>query len=316
MGMRSTLLSVVCLSLGLICSTFAITNTRPIIGVLSQPSDSSVLKYGSEFIAASYVKWVEEGGARVAPISYTLSESELKALFNGINGVAFPGGGVDFGNEPQYMNTINSLWNWAITANTNGDYFPVWGTCMGFQEICMLQSGNWSLLSYYNSENYTVPLNFTSIASASRMFSNAPNGIYNALATQPITMNNHQYGVSPQTFAATPSLFNFFDVLSSNVDRNGREFLSTLESKKYPIYATQWHPEKPLYEWNIHEVINHSTDSILANQYTSNFFVSECRKSGHSFGNVTAETNSLIYNYQPVYIYNIINDFELGYFLN
>ena len=35
-------------------------------------------------------------------------------------------------------------------------------------------------------------------------------------------------------------------VLSTNVGRNGTEFVSSMEHKTYPIYATQFHPEKVL----------------------------------------------------------------------
>ena len=30
--------------------------------------------------------------------------------------------------------------------------------------------------------------------------------------------------------------------------------MSSMESKQYPIFAVQWHPEKPLFEWNPNEV--------------------------------------------------------------
>jgi anthranilate/para-aminobenzoate synthase component II len=49
-------------------------------------------------------------------------------------------------------------------------------------------------------------------------------------------------------FAATPSLNTFFNSLSTNKDRNGDEFISTIEAFDYPIYGSQWHPEKNPYE--------------------------------------------------------------------
>jgi len=275
-----------------------------------------VAQFGEQFIAASYIKFVEGAGARVAPIRYSLTETEIEVMFDSINGFLLPGGGVDFGTQHQYWINLNTIYSLAVKANQNGDYFPIWGTCMGFQELCLLQSQNMSLLSQYDSENYTVPLNFTSLASESKLFADASGDIMKILATEPVTMNNHMYGVSPSSYKSQSALNTFFDVLSFNDDRNGNVFLSTIESKDYPIYGTQWHPEKPLYEWNIHEVINHSTDSILANAYTADFFVSEARKSAHQFTTVEAETRALIYNYEPIYTYNYINDFEQGYFFN
>lgn len=45
-------------------------NLRPIIGILSLPSEESAWN-GKSYFAASYVKWIESGGARVVPLPYT-----------------------------------------------------------------------------------------------------------------------------------------------------------------------------------------------------------------------------------------------------
>eukprot|EP01133_Synstelium_polycarpum_P013238 gene13238-15556_t len=271
-------------------------------------------KLGDQYIAASYVKYVESGGARVAPIFYDIEAEDLKTLLSQINGVLLPGGGVDLNTQPAYYETLQLIWEYIITANDNADPMPLWGTCMGFQQLNMLAAKDLSILSYYNSENYTVPLDFTNLASGSRLFQNATQDIMTALATKPITMNNHMYGVAPTTFSATSSLYSFYDALSWNTDRVGNTFLSTIEAKNYPIYGTQWHPEKPLFEWWNQEVMDHSFESIKANQYTSNFFVNECRKSSHSFASQQSESAALIYNYQPVYSFDIEPDFEQVYY--
>lgn len=311
----ATLLSISLLLLGVLSNIHALNN-RPIIGVFTQPAGDEIAKFGQQYIAASYVKFMESAGARVVPIKYTISEGEARELFKSINGILLPGGGVDFGSQHQYWNTLSLLFNLAMSANKAGDYFPVWGTCMGFQEICLLTSQNMDLLASFDSENITLPLTFTPLVKSSRLFGNAPADIVKTLATLPVTMNNHHYGVAPADWNANRFLVETFNVLSTNVDRQGKEFVSTIEGKSVPFYASQWHPEKVSFEWNIHEVIDHSVESVLANQYVANFFVNESRKSTHSFGNETAETAALIYSYQPTYIYPEVNDFEQAYFFN
>lgn len=49
----------------------------------------------------------------------------------------------------------------------------------------------------------------------------------------------------------------------------------TNAGKKYPIYGTQWHPEKLSFEWTPKEVIDHSPDAIFVGQYMANFFVNQ-----------------------------------------
>jgi len=136
------------------------------------------------------------------------------------------------------------------------------------------------------------------------------------LGTYKVAMNNHVRGVAPSTYQEHSDLRDFFHIISTNKDRNGDVFISTVEAKEHPIYGVQWHPEKPLFEWNPTEAMNHSTDSVLANQYTADFFVTEARKSSHHFPSFDLESQSLIYNYQPVYTWPEVHDFEQCYFFD
>ena len=45
-------------------------------------------------------------------------------------------------------------------------------------------------------------------------------------------MNNHHFAVTTKTFANNPNLTEIFTVLSTNVDRKGVEFVSSMESKE------------------------------------------------------------------------------------
>ncbi len=109
-------------------------------------------------------------------------------------------------------------------------------------------------------------------------------------------------------------LTSFYRVLAINEDREGVQFISSMEGIQYPVYAQQWHAEKvrrsnpfvlftlqPQFEWTIDEDINHDASAIYAMQYFANFFVNECRKSLHSFPDQDTESKALIYNYSPVF---------------
>ena len=52
-----------------------------------------------------------------------------------------------------------------------------------------------------------------------------------------VTMNNHQSGVSPTTFTTNSALASFYRVLSTNVDRKGKPFVSSIEGIKYPVFG-------------------------------------------------------------------------------
>ena len=43
----------------------------------------------------------------------------------------------------------------------------------------------------------------------------------------------------------------YLQAKSSDACRNGSEYISTIEAKNYPFFGTQWHPEKPPYEFSL-----------------------------------------------------------------
>lgn len=45
-------------------------------------------------------------------------------------------------------------------ANKRGDYFPVWGTCLGFEQLTYLTSEQ-ALLTRTNTSGVSLPLNLT-----------------------------------------------------------------------------------------------------------------------------------------------------------
>jgi len=288
-------------------------NFRPIIGILTQPTDGVLTSYGTSYIAASYVKYAESGGARVVPIFHNSTFEELDSVFNNINGILFPGGGSDL-NGTQLFYAGQRLYRNAIQANWNGDYFPIFGHCQGFELLALITSQDFNILSSVDAENISMPLYLTDEAMESRWLGSAPSEVIEILTTEAVTMNNHVECVTPYDFENNEYLPRFYSVLSTNKDKEGKEFISLWEGNNFPIYGMQWHAEKPQFEWNPNEGINHSYDAIIAMQYFAQFMVQEARMNNHSYQSEDEEFNSLIYNYSPFYTENLVPDFEQVYF--
>jgi hypothetical protein len=70
-----------------------------------------------------------------------------------------------------------------------------------------------------------------------------PRGVVDKISKQPLAMENHHQGVSPQTWFSNGLLTDFFRVLTTTQDNNGKMYISTVESQRYPISGVQWHPE-------------------------------------------------------------------------
>ena len=49
-----------------------------------------------------------------------------------------------------------------VQSNDGGDYFPLWGTCLGFEMLSYLAAGrNHSVISSMDAVNLSLPLKFT-----------------------------------------------------------------------------------------------------------------------------------------------------------
>ncbi|XP_052419809.1 gamma-glutamyl hydrolase isoform X2 [Carassius gibelio] len=308
--------ALLCACVVVLCSAAPVKlpqrNDRPIIGILTQEVDNeSMRKFGKTYIPSSYVKYIESGGARVVPIRLNQSLAEHEQIFRSINGLLLIGGAVDL-QTSEFAHTAGIYFRLALKANDEGDYFPIWGTCLGFQLLTVLVAGE-NLLSKTTAENVTYPLNFTAEASSSRMFTNFPSDLRKALSQEPLTGNFHHYGVTKEAFMGNEKLSGFFSVLSTNIAQNGLEFVSTMEGRKHPFYGVQWHPEVNRFQWDPRYNFPHSSNAVRVSSLLAEFFVNEGRRSSHRFSEAAEESGALIYNYNPVYVANI-SAYEQTYF--
>lgn len=116
-----------------------------------------------------------------------------------------------------------------------------------------------------------------------------------------MTINYHEFCLTPENFTKS-GLNTFFNKISTNRDVNGVEFISSMEAINYPFFATQFHPEIPIFEFTLTSGqmnVPHEYEAILVGQYFARFFVNETRKNVHRFMNTRSENSALIYNYSP-----------------
>ncbi|XP_034441866.1 gamma-glutamyl hydrolase-like isoform X1 [Hippoglossus hippoglossus] len=274
-------------------------NSRPIIGVLADETrkDEQATR-GYSYIPACYVKYLEAAGARVVPVRLNLPEEEYTKIFNSINGLLLPGGVSNLLTSPN-SRTSGIFYNLALRANDASDYFPILGTCQGFQQLTVLTAKE-HLLTRTDTKAVALPLNFTPMAHSSRLFQSFPKDVLRSLTEENITPHFHKWSLSSEAFNGNPRLNNFYKALSTNHDGK-QEFISTIEAYQYPFYGLQWHPEKTPFEWIDKPGMIHSAAAIRASFYTSSFFVSEARKSSHRFPSQEEEESALIYNFCPVF---------------
>lgn len=289
-----------------------VTPSSPLVGVVSQPGDGDGYAIWRQraarqsggaanlsYVAASYVKFVEAGGARAVPMLYNEREDRMLEKFRSINGLILPGGGAK--KSGPFLARVKRLVELAMEANDNGDYFPIHAVCLGFEMLAMAVSGRGEdLLSNFTAQK-PAPLHFVSEEAKGRsLFARMRPELRDKLETESIAMENHMFGITPETVKSDPRLSSFFDVLTTSRDEEGKEYVSTMVAKNYPFTAVQWHPEKNAFEWGL-SAIPHSEDAIDLTHASASYLVSEARKSTHGPKSVDEENSLLIYNYNPYF---------------
>ncbi|XP_012937600.1 gamma-glutamyl hydrolase, partial [Aplysia californica] len=166
----------------------------PVIGILAQATPPPYGVFGNQYIEASYVKYLEMAGARVVTIRGYQTDQYYHTLFDKVlNGVLLPGGMVDIVTS-EFARVSKIFYNLAIQANDRGDYFPVWGTCQGFEQLTQLTSGK-NLLTRTDSMNMAMSLLMASGWNTSRLLGKAPNDVMKSLQSENVTANFHDWSL-------------------------------------------------------------------------------------------------------------------------
>lgn len=104
-----------------------------------------------------------------------------------------------------------------------------------------------------------------------------------------IAYNHHSWGVSPDRFKTDKGLSSIFTPTSISYDNKGVPFVASMESKQYPFFATQFHPEKAQFSFYPKTNIDHSTTSLLFNRYFADFFINQCKQNSNHFESFAVE---------------------------
>lgn len=207
------------------------------IGIITIPH-SYKIKYGTSHIMKSYIDWFEERDIRVIPIPY--DTRDYKLYFQMINGLFIPGGETQYiMKQSSFIKTVSTLFELSLQKN---EYFPIWGTCFGF-EILMSVVGGFTKFKRYNGHG-KVPIRFTSEGRRSRLFGSFSKKFIHSLENENSTLENHEFGISPSDFKSNLHLKRFFNILATSIGEDKKEYVAAIEAKYYPIYGVQWHPER------------------------------------------------------------------------
>jgi len=233
---------------------------------MSQPATT----YNSKFpdagenwseVVGSYVDWVQQTGAEVALIPFDMPWETLTQVLSMTDGMVLPGGAaelVDFKNASKtspYQNRISQVLGWVKHQNlVKKRYYPVWGTCLGFEEMVIHFAGNLgsALQDGFDDHAKYHAVNLKEDFWKSEFFKGLSVGkdMINSVFNAPIAYYYHSEGIEVNHFKnhGNGALGKHLRLLGSSKNDAGREFAAIFESKDLPMWFVQFHPEKHQFE--------------------------------------------------------------------
>lgn len=209
-----------------------------------------------------YIHWIESMGANAIVIPYSISKISLVQQMGSIQGLIWTGGAIetDRYTEKQrmtYLTTLQRSFLQAKEYNDQGRYFPIWGSCLGF-EMLVLMGEDLPLSRFFDHIQHHErsgqnTITFTSTPSRLKRF--FPLKLRNAMTRTPCATHHHKLGFDIEPLP---------HIRIVSIDSG---FINMIEYVDYPFYGVQFHPERPFSPFS-EEV---SRQFIL-------FLMEECRK--------------------------------------
>ena len=112
---------------------------------------------------------------------------------------------------PFNMFTYNAkyLFQKALNANKMGDYFPIWGTCLGFQLLHYLVNNLTYPMQNITNELY-VTRNLIYDFGGSRLYQNIDINLRNYAAQVGVAFYHHQECITDLVYSNYPAISKFF----------------------------------------------------------------------------------------------------------
>ena len=102
------------------------------------------------YISKANYEWLTAAGIELIPILSTCTGAEAAAYFEYIHRFYISPG---FAGEHEHPQILRLIRTFMVMAEKERDYFPVWGTCFGMQQL-MLYVSLLSGLDSFNSRDY------------------------------------------------------------------------------------------------------------------------------------------------------------------
>ena len=101
----------------------------------------------------------------------------------------------------------------------SGNTFPIWGTCMSYEMMLLIVTGNDKILDNFDSKDHH--LNTTIIKNVtSDLYNSIPQEYIPKIENSETFYYNHRYGLTPEHFYSNKNLTDMFHLTGTSYYKN------------------------------------------------------------------------------------------------
>jgi gamma-glutamyl hydrolase len=251
---------------------FTCSSKIPLIAIYSNNYPSDDVNPVKSQVGQTYVNWIKASGGEIVVIHSWDTNDYINYVLSEVDGVLFQGGSVDISPEKSFAKTANYILRSIIELHDKKiKKISIWATCLGFELISNLIEGK-NVLSNYEAVELTSSTFSEQDLKNSKMFRYFSKFEFEAMR-QKVFNEHHVWGISPSVYPNSTVLKDFFTITTTSVDKNGKEYINSIEAKNYPIFATQHHPEKTSYDMIQDDVAASSLQALFVSRALGNAFM-------------------------------------------
>jgi len=267
--------------------------------MLTKPIDEENFKSPSlttqKFVFSSpYVYFLYLAGLDVYPIPTNATREDLKVILSKVNGVMLPGGMSSIvnpdPNDPtklvfsMYTKTVKMIMEEAKAINDSGEYFPVFGICLGFEAMLAAEADDPEAVEKkHEGLGYNAKLIYCVKRDDSKFLSAFSPELIDNMGKEEATHNWHEFMISVEKFNANHNLSKTYRILSLSDSMKGSfSFVSMIEGINYPFYGVQYHPELALANYYPQLVYPKPNLAAEIGRALIMFMLEEAKKSTHT----------------------------------
>ena len=158
----------------------------------------------------------------------------------------------------QYARYVARILKIAKEFNDQGRYFPVWGTCLGFESMLIALS-DFDLILDTDLEDNNVNHPVIFIRSVRSIFDTLmTDDEFANIRSLQLMFFNHHFGFRMNKITESKFIADNIDILSAVFTTRNEEVLAGYKHKNYPFYGVQYHPEANQFGWNPSRPFNKS----------------------------------------------------------